>query len=122
MKKLTAFVLLLISVSFSAHASDRFFSVLYDVPVLAGLEKVPDLSYTYDTLTGKIAHASAITDKDPDLIYKAYRGSLTQFGWEYIGKHAYRRETEILSISHESLDKSWLFHFTLRPNQENSQK
>lgn len=122
MKKLTFIIIGLMAFSSVAFAGGRFFIVLYDVPILTGLEDVPELSYTYDTVGGKIARASAVTDVTPDIIYKAYGVSLRQFGWEYIGKHVYRREAQILSISHESLDKSWLFHFTLRPNQENSQK
>ncbi|MAZ75861.1 MAG: hypothetical protein CMH31_01005 [Micavibrio sp.] len=122
MKKLMIVAVLLLSVSMTAQAADRFFTVLYDVPILSSLEVVPELSYKYDTLMGKIAHAAAVTKTDPAFIYKAYRVSLKQFGWKIIGKHAYSREGEILSISHESLDEAWLFHFTVRPNQENSHK
>lgn len=122
MKKLMVLAVLLLSLPMTAQASDRFFTVLYDVPILSDLEAVPELSYKYDTITGKIAHASAVTNEDPSLIYKAYAVALRQFGWVSIGKHAYRREGEILSISHESLDKTWLFHFTVRPIEENSQK
>lgn len=106
--------------NFSAKASDRFFSALYDVPVLNNLEELPELSYSYDKEGGSIAHVAAVIDGDNALfIYKAYERSLPQFGWNKIGEKSYYRDGEILTISHELIDKSLIFYFTLQPRQEN---
>ena len=98
------------------QAAEKFFSVLYDVPILAGLELLPELSYSYDKESGNIAYAAALIEKgNPASIYMAYKHSLPQFGWNNIGENSYYREGEVLDITHEPFGQSWVFHFTLHP-------
>lgn len=101
------------------NAETRFFGSLYDVPVMSTLEPLSELSYNYDTANGKIAHAAAVYEgTDPHYIYVFYKRALGQFGWLDLGENTYKREGEILAISHEALDNIWLFHFNISPASE----
>jgi len=104
---------------FPAFAGERFFVSLYDVPVMSTLEPLSQLAYNYDTTEGKIAHAAALYEgSDPYYVYVFYNRVLGQFGWQSLGGNTYMREGEILAISHEQLDKLWLFHFNIHPGSE----
>ncbi|NQZ14225.1 MAG: hypothetical protein HRT94_05320 [Alphaproteobacteria bacterium] len=121
MKTILFLTLIYICMIVPVNAEQRFFSSLYDVPVMSTLEPLSELSYNYDTAEGKIAHAAAVYEgKDPHYVYVFYNRVLLQFGWRDLGNNSYVREGEILALSHELLDNIWLFHFSMSPAPEKS--
>jgi hypothetical protein len=104
----------------SAEAETRFFTSLYDVPVMPGLTEVVELALVFDKPGGRIAEAAAFSkNTDEAAIRRFYTASLSQMGWQAAGEGRYRREGEILEISFEksntSPDNRNMVYFTLRP-------
>lgn len=80
----------------------RFFQLLDDVPLMPGLEEVPELSVYFDKPEGRIVESVAIlghlSQKDV-LVY--YTGTLTQMGWGIVDKDSFFRDRERLDITFE---------------------
>lgn len=93
-----------------------FFESLYDVPVMAGLEEVPEAGLNFDKVEGRIAHASAIAKNTSEAdILSFYSQVLPQMGWYKKGADVFVREGEKLNIY---FDKSIAYtnvQFSLQP-------
>lgn len=97
--------------------SNRFFDTLHDVPVMSGLEPVPDMAINYDKPSGRISEAGAIipdnlTDR---AVLSFYTASLSQMGWRSLGRSMYQRNAEKLTISIEKTKASRVIRFSIFP-------
>jgi len=80
----------------------QFFEVLYDVPVLEGLEALSDEAVAFDKPSGRIAHARAFAANLSEAeILSDYKAALGQMGWRQIKPSRFTREDDVLSISFE---------------------
>ena len=116
---ISAFLMLSIS---SLQAQDQqFFETLYDVPVMQGLEEVPDMALSFDKVGGRIAEAGAVTAILSDReVMSFYRASLEQMGWQQkegvYDPYVFTRENEKLSIFLDKSDSSLVVRFLLEPD------
>lgn len=77
----------------------HFFESLYDVPVMKGLEEIPELALSFDKPDGRISQAGAYAnDLKKDDILAFYDISLAQMGWKRAKEGIYTRNTEKLEV------------------------
>lgn len=111
-----------------AHAQNnaqdqRFFETLYDVPVMRGLQELPDYAMTFDKANGRLAEAGAsMAGYSADAVMDFYKTALFQMGWLYEGPlkaaktgYYFTREGERLDIMFDQTLDDNLVLFTLGP-------
>lgn len=97
-------------------AEEHFFEALYDVPVMPGLEELPDQAMLFDKPDGRIASvvAASKTLGEAD-INRFYDETLQQMGWKKGGKNQYVRGSDRLSMDILKRPPLTVVHFTLEP-------
>ena len=94
----------------------QFFEALYDVPVMPGLEELPDQALLFDKPDGRIASvvaaSKALAEAD---IRRFYEDTLTQMGWKKITQNQYVRGADRLSLDIVKRPPLTVVHFTLEP-------
>lgn len=103
-----------------AQENKQFFETLYDVPIMEGLEEVPDMGLSFDKVGGRIAEAGAQTSILSDReILSFYKTALEQMGWSQAegqyDPYIFTREGEKLSIFLTKSDSSTQIRFLLGP-------
>ena len=111
---------LVIGVSGTYAQNSQFFETLYDVPIMAGMEEIPEMALSFDKVNGRIAEAGAIADGLSDqAIISFYKQSLSQMGWKIQGgvkaPYIFIRESEKLSIFIDKSGTSPIIRFLLQP-------
>lgn len=81
-----------------SFASDRFVSVIEDLPLMDGLVENENAAVTFETAGGRIAEAEARGGVKPTVVRQFYANVLPQLGWSAQGDDAYRRESERLRL------------------------
>jgi len=109
-----------VAVGGAAGAADQFVDGIEDLPLVAGLEPVPEAGVSYGTATGRIVQALARASKNrSDLTYEAvvafYRDTLPQLGWDETGRDRWAREGEELTIERVSEQTALTVRFVLTP-------
>ena len=104
----------------SLGSDPLFFESLYDIPVMPGLEEVPELSVSFDKPGGRIAEAGATAENlEKQEIFGFYDKALSQMGWQKKEEGRYLREGEQLQIIIEKRPEktatSRLVRFSLNP-------
>lgn len=94
----------------------RFFEALYDVPVMPGLEELPDQAMLFDKPDGRIASvvAASKTLGEED-VRRFYGETLVQMGWKKSTQNQYVRGSDRLSMDVVKRPPLTLVHFTLEP-------
>ena len=116
MKKFILIYSVLFLLSLSPVSATQFFETLYDVPVMEGLQEIPEMALSFDLPDGRIAEAGALASNTPQKdIMAFYDVSLFQMGWEEKAANIYVREGQKLSISYEKSGSSLIVTFRLRP-------
>ena len=116
----TLYIVILIcalSIGFKSYAAEGlFFDTLYDVPIMPGLEEVPEMAMSFDKPDGRISQAAATAPqvKEQDIM-AFYAESLLQMGWQQKTADHYVRDGEELEISIEKTEASQMVHFLLKP-------
>lgn len=94
-----------------------FFETLQDVPLMPGLEELPDLTLSYDKPEGQIieswAATGALTSSD---IESFYQTTLPQLGWRPAGKNSYARQGEYLKLGFEAVEGENFLKITIMPH------
>lgn len=100
-----------------SNGSARFFESLYDVPIMPGLEEMPDYALVFDKPEGRVAEAAAYSDGGlpPSEILKFYKTSLQELGWTQKAPAVYVREGEKLTISSKTQGGQNMVLFLLEP-------
>ena len=94
--------------SFAQNEQEQahFFESLYDVPIMKGLEEIPELSLSFDKPDGRISQAGAYAKNlKKENILAFYDISLDQMGWKHAGIGVYTRKIEKLEISIEEMQE-----------------
>ncbi|HEU4838618.1 MAG TPA: hypothetical protein VFS88_04315 [Micavibrio sp.] len=96
--------------------TDHYFEALYDVPVMPGLEELPDQAMLFDKPDGRIASVVAATKtvKEAD-IRRFYGDTLAQMGWRKSAENQYVRRGDRLSMEIAARPPLVVVHFTLEP-------
>ncbi len=94
----------------------QFFEALYDVPVMPGLEELPDQAMLFDKPDGRIASvvAASKTVGEAD-IRRFYEETLSQMGWKKSTQNQYVRGPDRLSLEVVKRPPMTVVHFTLEP-------
>ncbi len=118
MKHICAVLFALCLLAVPAYAEkDRFFEALYDVPVMPGLQELPDQAMLFDKPDGRIASvvAASKTVGATD-IARFYGETLPQMGWKKMAENQYVRAGDRLSMNIVRKPPLTLVHFTLSPD------
>ena len=113
--------LLLIMGAGGVQAKDgQFFETLYDIPVMEGIEEIPEMALSFDKVGGRIAEAGAIASELTESeIITFYKASLEQMGWMAHtfnqSPYIFTREGEKLSIFIDKSKASPVIRFLLQP-------
>jgi hypothetical protein len=80
----------------------HFFSGLSDIPLMQGLDELPEQGVHFDKPDGRVVEAVALMDSLTEQGVSAYYlNALPQFGWARIAENEYRRQGEKLRLSFE---------------------
>jgi hypothetical protein len=96
--------------------TDHFVPGFEDLPLMPGLEVVPESGLVFDKPHGRIVETvvtGAVRRHDVDAFYAE---TLPQLGWSALGKQSYRREGEILRIEYGGEDQALTVRFFLSPS------
>lgn len=114
---------LLAVLSFPAKAAESvagpaFFEALYDVPVMPGLEEIPDQAMLFDKPGGRIASVVAGSKTvDAAQVSRFYAESLPQLGWKKTAENQYVRGDDKLVVDITKRPPLTVVHFTLSPGK-----
>ena len=109
-------LLLMAGVSVTYAQEPKFFESLYDVPVMPGLEEMPEMAMSFDKPDGRISEAGATaTGVEEKSIFVFYQQSLAQMGWQEASQGVFIRNGEKLEIFIEKTGDSPLIRFLLSP-------
>ena len=110
------FAILCLTAVGAAAGQGKFFEALYDVPVMPGLEELPDQAMLFDKPDGRIASvvAASKTVGEAD-IKRFYEETLSQMGWKKSTQNQYVRGSDQLSLEIVKRPPLTVVHFTLEP-------
>jgi hypothetical protein len=97
-------------------AAGHFVPGFEDLPLMPGLEVLPEAGLVFDKPHGRIVETivtGAVRRSDVDAFYAE---TLPQLGWSAFGDRAYRREGEILRIEYGGEDQALTVRFFLSPS------
>jgi hypothetical protein len=106
--------------AYSQEKTDEsgFFSTLNDVPLMPGLEEIPDQTIVFDKPGGRIAETIAIGDQiNKEDIENFYSQTLPQLGWYEVERGNFVRENESLSLSIELENQHKLVRIMVEPRE-----
>ncbi len=99
-----------------AENKPAFFEALYDVPVMPGLEEVPEQAMLFDKPGGRIASVTAASKTlKADEITGFYAETLPQLGWKKIDQNQYIRDDMRLNLEVSKKPPLTIIHFSLAP-------
>ncbi|BBK39978.1 hypothetical protein STAQ_50560 [Allostella sp. ATCC 35155] len=97
-----------------ATATEFFVDGLEDVPLMTGLEALPDRSLVFDKPNGRIVESYAAGAVRRGDVVRFYDETLPQLGWS--GRSpTYRREGEVLRLGFDGQDGALVVRFSLSP-------
>lgn len=96
-----AFLLSLATPSLGVAQESSFFMSLDDVPLMEGLQELPEETLTFDKPEGRIIESYALLNDDVNAegIFSYYKQVLPAFGWRMVGKRLFSRENEVLELA-----------------------
>lgn len=99
MRLLTLLCVCLVAVP-AAAGGGRFISNMPDVPLMAGLEEMPQIAVIFDTPEGRVTQAF-LESRGPTQaqIARFYADTLPQLGWGPAGAGRWTRRSEALALS-----------------------
>ena len=97
-------------------AQPQFTKVIDDLPLMDGLNLVPDNDVLFVVpKAGRIAETDATGVVDVDAVYNYYRKALPHLGWKAINGRSYVRENDILHIDAHADGKLTTVKFSVTP-------
>ena len=95
----------------------QFFSALDDVPLMSGLEELPDATVLFDKPEGRIIESLAyMHDIQEQELLDFYNATLPEFGWGRIEENRFFRKKEYLEIYFENEDNTPLVRIMIKPS------
>lgn len=98
-----------------ALAQDGFMNDVPDLPLMEGLEEVPEQSIVFDKPEGRIVETFAVGTVTQDAVVAFYRETLPQLGWTAKGPATYHRGDEQLVLAFTPAREGLIVRFTLSP-------
>ena len=86
-----------------------------DLPLMDGLEEVPDAGVSFDKPSGRIVEAFAHGALETGKVRRFYRETLPQLGWARVETDIFAREDEKLTLDYLGKSGDLTVRFTLQP-------
>lgn len=86
-----------------------------DLPLMPGLQELPEGGLLFDKPGGRIAEAFARGSVTPQSVFAFYDETLPQLGWRRAGRGSYQREGEQLELDLGQDARGTTVHFRLFP-------
>ena len=106
----------------SLMATDKFFSVINDLPLMAGLTEITGSTLVFSKPHGRIVEVVAEGVKNKEInkvkIFEFYTQTLPQLGWTRTGTSSWERESEKLFIKVSFEGRKIRAGFVLLPKSE----
>ena len=111
-----------IFLSSSLMATNKFFSAIDDLPLMAGLAEVRGSTLVFSKPQGRIVEVIAEGVENEEVnkekILEIYKKTLPQLGWIHTGTFSWERESEQLFIKVSFEGKNLRAEFVLLPKSE----
>ena len=95
--------------------TEKFLTGFSDLPIMPGMQELPDANISFDTASGRIVEAFAKTEQTVERILSFYKDVLPQLGWRVEKDTMFVRDTEILIIDLRKDGDSVIVQFSLEP-------
>ena len=95
--------------------TEKFLTGFSDLPIMPGMQELPDANISFDTASGRIVEAFAQTEQSVEKIVSFYKNVLPQLGWRVEKDTMFVRDTEILIINLRKDRDSVIVQFSLEP-------
>ena len=96
-------------------STEKFLTGFSDLPIMPGMQELPDANISFDTASGRIVEAFAQTEQSVERILSFYKNILPQLGWRVEKDTMFVRDTEILIIDLRKDGDSVIVQFSLEP-------
>ena len=96
-------------------STEKFLTGFSDLPIMPGMQELPDANISFDTASGRIVEAFAKTEQTVERILSFYKNVLPQLGWKVKKDTMFVRDTEILIIDLRKDGDSVIVQFSLEP-------
>ena len=96
-------------------SSEKFITGFSDLPIMPGMQELPDANISFDTASGRIVEAFAKTEQNVEKILSFYKNVLPQLGWRVKKDTMFVRDTEILILNLRKDRDSVIVQFSLKP-------
>ena len=96
-------------------STEKFLTGFSDLPIMPGMQELPDANISFDTASGRIVEAFARTEQSVERILSFYKNVLPQLGWRVEKDTMFVRDTEILIINPRKDRDSVVVQFSLEP-------
>ena len=96
-------------------STEKFLTGFSDLPIMPGMQELPDANISFDTASGRIVEAFAKTEQTVERILSFYKDVLPQLGWRAEKDTMFVRDTEILIIDLRKDGDSVIVQFSLEP-------
>ncbi len=98
-----------------AQGKDGYVAGIPDLPLMPGLQSLPDSGLVFDKPGGRIVEAFAEGDVEAQAVHGFYDQTLPQLGWRREAAGAYLREGERLRLDLSEEAGHLTVHFRLFP-------
>ena len=94
----------------------KYLNILPELPLMEGLEEVPESSLSFDKPDGRIAEATYFSDTvTADAVLAYYEETLPQLGWSPEAESMFLREQDQLVIRSTQEEEEAIIVFSLSP-------
>lgn len=112
---LLVFVLINVSSAGLVWSTEKFVTGFLDLPLMPGMQELPDANISFDTASGRIVEAFAKTEQNIEKILFFYNNVLPQFGWRVENDTTFVRDAEKLTLDFRKDKVSVIVQFSLEP-------
>ena len=96
-------------------STEKFLTGFSDLPIMPGMQELPDANISFDTASGRIVEAFAKTEQSVERLLSFYKNILPQLGWRVEKDTMFVRDSEILIIHLRKDGDSVIVQFSLEP-------
>ena len=96
-------------------SSEKFITGFSDLPIMPGMQELPDANISFDTASGRIVEAFAKTEQNVEKILSFYKNVLPQLGWKVKRDTMFVRDAETLNLDLRKDGDSVIVQFSLKP-------
>ena len=112
---LLVFALINISSGVLVWSAEKFITGFSDLPIMPGMQELPDANISFYTASGRIVEAFAKTEQNVEKILSFYKSVLPQLGWKVKRDTMFVRDTETLNLDLRKDGDSVIVQFSLKP-------